>query len=375
MASENNESGELLSWGQRGTATATIAAGVFFDGLVKNFGDVRAVDNFSLDINPGEIVCILGPSGCGKTTLLRLAAGIEVPDQGTIKFNNLVVTGNNSFIPPEQRNVGLIFQDFALFPHLTILENVAFGLISLDKKTAHQVARLALRRVGLEKMTHRYPHNLSGGQQQRVALARSIAPRPSVLLMDEPFSGLDSRLRDFIREETLAVLRETRSTCLIVTHDAEEAMRMGDRIVVMHDGQLVQVGTSEQIYRKPKNLFVARIFSEINEIRCTINNGSFQSPFGSYRFEGETGAASGLLCIRHRGVQIVPKGQGTPGKVIQRKFLGDAAFVELAIQELERSLLARIRESEAPKVGSEVGIEIDRNEILLFPDASSKTVD
>ena len=238
-------------WGARGSAAATIASRLTFEHVSHGFDGTPVLNDFSLDIAPGEIVCLLGPSGCGKTTLLRLAAGIERLDEGRILIDNTVVSSPDHFVPPERRGVGLVFQDFALFPHLTILQNVSFGLKTLDPEQARQAALTALERVGLASMAAEYPHVLSGGEQQRVALARAIVPRPNVLLLDEPFSGLDKRLRDTMREETLSILQETRTTCVMVTHHTEEAIRMGDRIAVMRQGRLIQAGTAEALYESP----------------------------------------------------------------------------------------------------------------------------
>ena len=199
-------------WGERGTAAATIAARLSFEQVSHSYGRIVAATDINLELAPGEIVCLLGPSGCGKTTLLRVAAGVERQNSGRVLLDGLEVSGPSGYVPPEKRGIGLMFQDFALFPHLTILENVAFGLSELDRSEAQREARSALQRVGLLDYAKAYPHILSGGEQQRVALARAIAPRPSVLLMDEPFSGLDQRLRDSVRDETLAVLKETRAS-------------------------------------------------------------------------------------------------------------------------------------------------------------------
>ena len=234
----------------RARTPATIAARLTYRGVTHRYGATPAVSDFSLDIAPGEIVSLVGPSGCGKTTLLRLAAGVERPSAGSILINEREVAGG-SFEPPERRGVGLMFQDFALFPHLSNLANVMFGLKWLPNAEAEREARAALDRVGLAKYAELYPHMLSGGEQQRVALARAVAPRPSVLLMDEPFSGLDRRLRDQVREEILHVLRESRVTCVIVTHDAEEAMLLADRIALMRAGRLVQEGEPRALYREP----------------------------------------------------------------------------------------------------------------------------
>ena len=252
--------------GPGGRTPASIAARLTYENVTHRYGDVVAVRDFSLDIGPGEIVCLLGRSGCGKTTLLRLAAGVEEPASGRILINDREVSGDDRYLPPERRGVGLMFQDFALFPHLTNLANVMFGLKAMPKADAEREARFALARVGLTHLADVYPHMLSGGEQQRVALARAVAPRPSVLLMDEPFSGLDRRLRDEVRDDTLNVLRESRVTCVIVTHDPEEALRMADRVALMREGRLVQVDTPEGIYLRPANLFVGRFFCELNEV-------------------------------------------------------------------------------------------------------------
>ena len=197
---------------ERGRARVTFAARLTFEDVSKRYGESLALDHVSLDLPPGEVLCLLGPSGCGKTTLLRIAAGVERPTSGRVLLDGQEVAGPDRFVPPEKRGVGLMFQDFALFPHLTILQNVAFGLGWMNRAEANAEALAALARVGLAHYAQEYPHILSGGEQQRVALARAIAPRPSVLLMVEPFSGLDPRLREKIREETLAILHETRAS-------------------------------------------------------------------------------------------------------------------------------------------------------------------
>ena len=235
----------------------------------------------SLNLKPGEIACLLGPSGCGKTTLLRIAAGIEKPDAGRLLFDGQEMAGPARFVPPEKRNIGLMFQDFALFPHLSILENVAFGLKNLPPEEARTIARHALERVGLAHYAANYPHHLSGGEQQRVALARALVPRPQVMLMDEPFSGLDQRLRESVRAETLTLLRETRASCLLVTHDPVEAMGLADRIFLMRQGHLIQSGTPEQLYRQPADAAAARFFSDTNEVRGRVAGAAVDTALGT----------------------------------------------------------------------------------------------
>ncbi|MEE9586439.1 MAG: ABC transporter ATP-binding protein, partial [Hyphomicrobiaceae bacterium] len=285
-----------------------MAARLTFEDVERRYHGGMALRGVSLDVAPGEVLCLLGPSGCGKTTLLRVAAGIEKPSAGRVLINQQEVAGPNRFVPPEARNVGLMFQDFALFPHLTILGNVAFGLRALPKAEARREAQFALARVGLAHMSGEYPHTLSGGEQQRVALARAIAPRPSVLLMDEPFSGLDVQLRDYMQEEALAILRETRATCVIVTHDPDEAMRLADRIAVMRAGLIVQVGEAEELYRKPTDLFVARFFSEINEFGAKVAEGRLETPVIDLPADDYSDGDDVVVCIRQRGVRVLPAG-------------------------------------------------------------------
>lgn len=345
---------------------ATIAARLTFENVSHRYGHVQAVDDVSLDIAPGEIVCLLGPSGCGKTTLLRLAAGVELPTSGRILINGQDVTHGATMLPPERRGVGLMFQDFALFPHLTNLANVMFGLRDLPRADAEREARLALARVGLTDLADAYPHTLSGGEQQRIALARAIAPRPNVLLMDEPFSGLDRRLRDEVRGETLAVLRESRVTSIIVTHDPEEALRMGDRIALMRAGSLVQVEEPEAIYRKPKDLQAARYFCELNEVVGRVGAGSVRTPIGAFAAPGLAEGSEVVVAIRPQGIHLRAAGIGFPGRLEFRRFLGEIELFEIAVEGLQGRLKARARAGGGFALKSEVGVEVDAAEVLVF---------
>jgi iron(III) transport system ATP-binding protein len=353
-------------WGERGTAGAVIPASVGFDGVSHAYGAAPSLRGVSFAVGAGEIVALLGPSGCGKTTLLRIAAGVEQQTAGTVSLDGRVVAGPGVFVPAERRGIGLMFQDYALFPHMTNLANVMFGLRRLDAEEAARAARSALERVGLGRYADQHPDALSGGEQQRVALARAIAPRPRVLLMDEPFSGLDRRLRDSVREETLAILRETHATSLVVTHDSEEAMRMADRIVLMRAGELVQVGTAEEIYARPADLSAARFFSELNEIETTIAQGSADTPLGRFPAPGLPDGP-GILAVRLQGVRALPREwAGIDGKVIGRRFLGEVAMLDIALAGLDNPIRARVRRSEGPLPGEEVRVIIDPGEALVF---------
>jgi iron(III) transport system ATP-binding protein len=348
-------------------AAATIAARLTFEGVERRYGATCALGGFSLDIVPAEVVCLLGPSGSGKTTLLRIAAGIERPSGGRVLINDFEVAGPRRFVAPENRNVGLMFQDFALFPHLSLRDNVAFGLKSLPREDAAREALTALARVGLERYANDYPHILSGGEQQRVALARALLPRPAVMLMDEPFSGLDVQLREKLQEETLQLLRETRATCLIVTHAPAEAIRLGDRIAAMRGGRLVQAGKAEELYRNPADLFVARLFSEINEIPLVVEGGALRTPVGTFVVPELVDGDAATLCIRRRAIRVEAPGRGLPGRVLRVTFLGDQAVLEIATQGFERPLLTLVREGEEPAQSAEVGVVIDPESVLVFP--------
>ena len=369
MSSDFQEQGvpeRLPEWGPRGTAAATFAARLSFENVTHRYGKILAVSGVNLELAPGEIVCILGPSGCGKTTLLRIAAGVERQTEGVVLLNGEAVSGPDGHVPPEKRGVGLMFQDFALFPHLTILENVLFGLKRLDRTLALQEARLALRRVGLTEYERAYPHVLSGGEQQRVALARAIAPRPAVLLMDEPFSGLDQRLRDSVRDETLAVLKETRASSMLVTHDPEEAMRMADRIVLMRNGRVVQVGTPYELYQSPVDAEAARFFSDFNELRGVVSRGCVETPFGPVDAPGIEDGVEVDVLVRPMGIRRVRE-DTIKGMILSSRFLGDHSLVKLAIGDGEQTFHARWSDMTLPESGSMVPIAADPAHVFVFP--------
>ncbi|GLK71251.1 ABC transporter ATP-binding protein [Ancylobacter dichloromethanicus] len=344
----------------------SLASRLVIEDVRHGYDEVEAVRGVSLTVEPGEIICLLGQSGCGKTTLLRLIAGIERPTTGRILLDRQVVAGPDAFVPPEKRAIGLVFQDYALFPHLTNVENVAFGLRRLGREGAHDEALRALQRVRLEAYAESYPHALSGGEQQRVALARALVPRPGILLMDEPFSGLDSRLRGSVRAETLKVLRDARATCIIVTHDPEEAMRLGDRIALMRKGKLVQVGPPEELYRHPADLDVARFFCEINEVEGVVRGARVDTPLGRLHAPDLAEGSRAVAAIRPQGVELKAPGSGVPGRIVTHRFLGELDLYEVAVEGLDRPLVARRRTTAGLLRGHDVGVNIDPAEVLVF---------
>ena len=238
--------------------------------VTKRFGEVVAVDGVTLELIQGETVSILGPSGCGKTTLLRLIAGFERVDAGEVRIEGRPVSLVNSHVQPENRNVGMVFQDYALFPHLTVGQNVSFGLGKLSREEGRRRLSEVLELVRLGDLEDRYPHELSGGQQQRVALARTLAPKPVTLLLDEPFSNLDANMRVEMRQEVDAILRESGSTTVFVTHDREEAFAMADRVGVMQHGRMEQTDTPDALYHEPATPFVAQAsgICDFYRVRC-----------------------------------------------------------------------------------------------------------
>ena len=218
-------------------------------GLSKRFGEVHALHNLDLAVPAGHVLAVLGPSGCGKTTALRLIAGFEQPDAGTISLSGRVVSGGGKFVAPENRRVGMVFQEGALFPHLNVERNIAFGLSGKDRQNGRVDDVLDL--IGLADLRNRMPHELSGGQQQRVALGRALAPQPALLLLDEPFANLDAKLRDQVRRDVLEIIRSSRSTTIFVTHDQEEALFVGDTVAVMNQGRLEQTGPPKEMFGSP----------------------------------------------------------------------------------------------------------------------------
>jgi iron(III) transport system ATP-binding protein len=343
------------------------------------YGAKPVLRGIDLDVAPGEILCLLGPSGCGKTTLLRLAAGLESVQRGRLEIGGAVMAEGGREVPPERRNVGFVFQDYALFPHLSVAENVAFGLRFSPKGERAWRVMEALARVRLESFATAFPHMLSGGQQQRVALARALAPRPQLLLLDEAFASLDARLREQVRDDTLHVLQEAGIASLLVTHDAEEAMFMGDRIALMREGRIVQVGTPDTLYLKPADRFVAIFLGEVNRLPARVANGEAVTalcrvPAGRFA----DGSVVEVL-IRPEAVRISgPEAGGAVAEVEASRLLGATTLVHMALPDGAGGLLhvhARMPPGPGLARGERVSVTVDTTRAFVFPTEAPQITD
>jgi iron(III) transport system ATP-binding protein len=346
---------------------------VLAQNLTRRLGGRVVVDDLSLSLRAGQVTCLLGPSGCGKTTTLRMIAGVDRPDMGHILIDGQDVT----LTPPEARGVGLMFQDFALFPHLTVAQNVGFGLTG-DKAARASRAGELLEKVGLSGFGDKHPHELSGGEAQRVALARALAPRPRVMLMDEPFSGLDNRLRDGIRDATLAVLKAEGTAVLLVTHEPDEAMRMADEIALMRAGRIVQQGAPYNVYNAPVDKAAAAFFSDINVIRGKVQGALTATPFGDFLTPGHADGTRVEIIIRPqhlkidfdragRGPNPTPS-DGTParGTVTRARYMGRESLVDFAMDFEGAVLTASVPGVFLPKPGTVLWLMIRRDRCFVF---------
>jgi iron(III) transport system ATP-binding protein len=302
-----------------------------------------AVNDFDIEVEKGEIIALLGESGCGKTTILRMISGFEVPDKGELHLNGKKISGEGLFIEPEKRGVGIVFQDFALFPHKTVSENIGFGLFRMGKTDKSNRIKEVTELTGLQGLEKRYPHQLSGGQRQRAALARAIAPNPGLILFDEPFSNLDSVLKNQMRQEIRNILKTSGTTAIFVTHDTKDVLAIADRAVVLKEGRTLQTGSPDAIYTSPATRYVATFFGKTNFIQARPVKGGFETALGFIAFNSEAYLQEGTITLSVRPGSIMPADvhdeHAICAKILSEKFFGE--YTELS---------AEVSESATPQV-------------------------
>lgn len=359
---------------QTAMATAVLDSpdpqGLLVDHLCHAYGSRRVVEDVAFSLAAGDVHCLVGPSGCGKTTILRLIAGLEPLQGGRVVIDGDVVAEPGYGMPPESRRIGLMFQDFALFPHLRIIDNVAFGLTNLGIVQRRQRAADLLAQLDLAGHMNAYPHMLSGGEQQRVALARALAPRPRLMLLDEPFSSLDATLREQVRDDTVALLRAEGTPVLMVTHDAEEAVRVADRIHVMLEGKILQSGTPADLYSHPASPFVAGFFGPPNRFKGWVLAGEVSTPLGQAKACGLSDGTAVDVLIRPEGLHPSRRlSENGPCFVVHRiRDLGTNRVLELKLPD-GPVLTVRMTSYADFEAGDTVTVDVDPGQVHIYPAA------
>ncbi len=339
----------------------TTAPAIHASGIDKTFGATHAVAGATVTVNPGEVVALVGPSGSGKTTLLRIIAGFEVPDAGAVAIGGHQVAGDGIWEEPERRRIGMVFQDGALFPHLTVEKNVAFG----EPADGRVVECLEL--VGLAHRADAYPHELSGGERQRVALARALATEPAVVLLDEPFASLDAGLRVALREEVVAILRRAGASALLVTHDQQEALSLADQVVIMRAGRVEQAGTPEDVYNRPANRWVAGFLGAAEVLPGTAADGVVDTELGRLRTDRDAGGAVEVMIRPEAVVVAAPQCAGeVTGRVVERAFYGHDQLLTLELGS-GRRLRSRVGGAAPWQPGDDVQVRVDGPVHVLTP--------
>jgi len=345
---------------------------VKINNLSHSINNQKVLQNINLELEKDKIACILGPSGCGKTTLLKLIAGLEKVTTGDIIINDEIVSSNTMHLKTEKRKIGFLFQDYALFPHLTVKKNLNFA-ISNGKKEKHDIEEI-IEIIKLPNSLHKYPHELSGGEQQRVALARSIIAQPDLLLLDEPFSSLDLSLKEEVRDDTLHLLQKSNISVLIVTHDPFEAMFISNKIYIMQkDGKIVQSGSPRQLYNEPINSYVAGFFGETNKFKGMVKNAEVQTPIGKIKTHNNLESKEVVIHVRPQGIKLTQEQtpvNGIKGTVMASKLMGSFSFVHLSVLDHNNEIVhvhSHMPASFIPGQSTAVGIEIDDEQIYVFP--------
>jgi len=340
--------------------------------LSHSINNQEVLNNIHLDLEKDKIACILGPSGCGKTTLLKLIAGLEKTQRGEIHLNDTIVSSTNHHLKTEKRKIGFLFQDYALFPHLTVKENLNFAI--KNHNNLNNDIEEIIEIIKLPNSLHKYPHELSGGEQQRVALARSIISQPDLLLLDEPFSSLDLNLKEEIRDDTLHLLQKSNISVLIVTHDPFEAMFIANKIYIMKkDGTIVQSGTPQELYNQPIDSYVAGFFGETNKFKSVVENAEVHTPIGIIKAPKDLESKKVEVHIRPQGVKLMQEAtpvNGIKGTVMASRLMGEYSFVHLSVLNEKNDIVhvhSHMPASFYPKQSSAVGIEIDNNQAFIFP--------
>lgn len=349
--------------------TNSMSPALQIEDLHCSYAGVEILNGLDLTLDKNEILCLLGPSGCGKTTTLKLIAGLLAPTQGKITVDGLVVDDQGINLSPESRNVGMIFQDYALFPHLTVMDNVLFGIQSKSKTEQAKTIDYVLNLVNLSDFANRYPHQLSGGQQQRVAIARALACSPALLLLDEPFSNIDSQVRHHLIEEMRELLKSHNMSAVFVTHSKEEAFAFADRLAVFNRGRIEQIGTPSELYNQPKTQFVADFLGKVNYLDATVVDrfhvdtalGRFKS---SQAIAKSTGSTAKLALRPHQCQLQLDKG-GT-GEIIQQQFLGMSTNMTAEFVAGAEPISLFVSMKESVGLGSKVSVHVSEHELVLF---------
>ena len=351
-------------------AVAPPGAGLSLENISHSYGAARVLEDVNLAVRAGEIVCLLGASGSGKSTLLRIVAGLEPLQHGVVRFDGAELARPGREPPPEERRFGFVFQDHVLFPHLSVADNVAFGLPKRSPDARRERVLAQLRQVGLEAHERRYPHTLSGGEQQRVALARALAPEPAVMLLDEPFASVDSTLRRRLREDARRALRASGVPSIVVTHDAEEAMELADRIAVIDAGTIVQDATPAVVWREPADRFVAEMFNDTGAVAGRGVAGGVETPFGRVEVAGQEVEENARYAVIARAGSVRLAASPAGGaRVVDVRFLGDRHVVTLEAGGERLRVLGPGEPDFA--VGATVAVAFDSARVLVYHAAGS----